>query len=112
MRFGRLFESKEIDDLTHEVLTSHGYQGFSLTGDYQGYHWRGDDMHPTDELRTDLKGVGWTPHHSTGQDMDGWSADEYSHPDHHMLLRNSYKDRLDHRSSSFYMIHPGHSFKL
>lgn len=61
MRFGQLFED-DHDDLTHEVLTHHGFARQEGNSNGKVHHYRHsdpDNFKGAEDLHRDLKSIGW-----------------------------------------------------
>jgi hypothetical protein len=95
MRFRKIFENKDVEDLTHEVLTQSGFEHHQLnyTAGLKSAYYSFDPLPGTHH--GDLQSIGWkknTTYTDTerGRD-DGFDNDEhwaktqthvYHHPDH------------------------------
>jgi hypothetical protein len=76
MRFRTLFESQEILDMTHEIMTHHGMKHFGSDGSVS-YHGPEDTVdHPA--LRDDLHALGWR---FVGVDTKYGRVGGLAHPD-------------------------------
>lgn len=83
MKFRKLFETeirtwhraKDVEDMTHEVVTSHG---FKLRGTPEHVYDSPESFDGHQKLHDDLLSIGWKLQYHHDQDWDR----RYSHPDH------------------------------
>lgn len=96
-------DAKSTRDLTHEILTHHGFE--RLSKDDYHHPEAGGDEHPGTGVHDDLKGIGWKAvgHAYEGDFEDGddnqVSHHYYHHPnvlDHHLYVTHGAHLLFDH----------------
>lgn len=99
MKFGYVLEAREIDGLTHEVLSHHGFNRWDHSSGSGGWFSNSEFDHKA--LHDDLQGAGWKGGFQTKEseevsmedddgDVDGiahTTSREYHHPAHQTSLK-------------------------